>query len=418
MKEKIGKGKVINNSLPKLLILNNRNIFEQKTIANSFNEYFVNVGLKQACEIPQSQRSFEMYLKESDSFFEEVTLSDEERKTAFFCLKSGKSPGFAEINYGIVKQNFNSLLAPLKYIFNLSLKSGTFPEKMKIAQVTPVFKSGNTSLMTNYQPISALPCFSKMLERIMYNRLYKYLTGNNLLYCKQFEFQKGHSPEHAVLQLIEQINQSFEKNEFTLVVFADLSKAFDTVDHQILFKKLEYYGIAGNNLRWFENSLKGRQQFISFENNSTKKVTMTCGVPQGSILGPLLFLLYVNDLHHASKVLNPIMFADDTNLFFSRSDINLLFEKMNKELTNVSNWFNANKLSLNVKKSKFSFFHKSSKKDNIPLRLPNLNINGFTIERESLTKFLGVWIDENLTWRDHIHTVENKIAKNIGLLYQ
>ena len=132
MKEVIGKGKLVNNSLPKHLILNNRNIFDQKTIANSFNEYFVNVGPKLACEIPQSQRSFEMYLKESDSSFEEVTLSDEKIKTAFF----------------------------------------TFPEIMKIARVAPVFKSGDTSLMTNYRPISVLPCFSKMLERIMYNRLY------------------------------------------------------------------------------------------------------------------------------------------------------------------------------------------------------------------------------------------------------
>ena len=165
---------------------------------------------------------------------------------------------------------------------------------MKIARVTPVFKSGDTSLMTNYRPISVLPCFSKMLERIMYNRLYKYLTENNLLYCKQFGFQKGHSPEHAILQLVEQINQSFEKNEFTLGVFVDLSKAFDTVDHQILLKKLEYYGIAGNNLRWFENYLKDRQQFVSFEHNSTKKVTETCGVPQGSILGPVFLILYVN----------------------------------------------------------------------------------------------------------------------------
>ena len=295
MKEVIGKGELVNNSLPKYLIHNNRNIFDQKTIANSFNEYFVNVGPKLACEIPQSQRSFEMYLKESDSLFEEVTLSDEEIKTAFFSLKGGKSPGFDEINYGIVKQNFNSLLVPLKHIFDVSLKSGTFPEKMKIARVTPVFKPGDTSLMTNYRPICVLPCFSKMLERIMCNRLYKYLTENNLLYCKQFGFQKGHSLEHAILQLVEQINQSFERNEFTLGVFVDLSKAFDTVDHQILFKKLEYYGIAGNNLRWFGNYLKDRQQFISFENNSTKKVTITCGVPQGSILGPLLFLLYVND---------------------------------------------------------------------------------------------------------------------------
>ena len=169
-------------------------------------------------------------LKESDSSFEKVTLPDEEIKTAFFSLKGGKSPSFDEINYDIVKQNFNSLLVPLKCIFDLFLKRGTFPEKMKIVRVTPVFKSGNTSLMTNYQPISILPCFSKMLERIMYNRLYKYLTKYNLLYCKQFGHQKGYPAEHSALQVVAQINQSFEKNEFTLGTFVDLYKAFDKVD--------------------------------------------------------------------------------------------------------------------------------------------------------------------------------------------
>ena len=204
MKEVIIKGKLAYNLLPKHLILNNRNIFDQKTIANSFNEYFVNAGLKLAGEIPQSQRLFEMYLKECDSSFEEVTLSDEEIKTAFFSLKGGKSPGFDE----------------------------TINDKLP------------THICTS------------MLFKNASNRLYKYITESDLLYCKQFGFQKRHSLEHAILQLVEQIHQSFEKNEFALGVFVDLSKAFDIVDHQILLKKLEYYGITGNNLRWFENYLK------------------------------------------------------------------------------------------------------------------------------------------------------------------
>ena len=165
-------------------------------------------------------------------------------------------------------------------------------------------------------------------------------------------------------------------------MFVDLFKAFHTADHQILLKSLEYYGIAGINIRWFENYLKNRKKNISFEHSFTKKSTVTCGVPQGSILGPLLFLLYVTDLNHASKLLNPIAFADDPNIFFSVSDINILFEKMTKELINVSNWFNANKLSLNVKKKQVFFFPQIIKKDNISLRLLNLNINGLIVKRK------------------------------------
>ena len=164
--------------------------------------------------------------------------------------------------------------------------------------------------------------------------------------------------------------------------------------------------------------MKDRKQFISFEHNSTKEVTVTCGIPKGSILGPLLFLLYVNYLHHALKILNPIVFANNTNLAFLHSYIYILFEQMNKELINVSNCLMLISYVKNNKKTKYSFFHKSSKQDNIPLQPSNLNINGFTNERESSTTFLEVWIDKNLTWRDHIHTIENKIAKNIGLLYQ
>ena len=234
-----------------------------------------------------------------------------------------------------------------------------------------------------------------------------------MLYPKQFGFQKSHSTEHAIIQLIDQINSSFEKNNFTLGVFIDLSKAFDTVDHHILISKLENYGVNGNNLRWFQSYLKNRKQYLNFNNKITTLSQITCGVPQGSILGHLLFLIYVNDLNNASSVLDPIMFADDTNLFYSHKNIHQLFAKVNEELEKIEDWFKANKLSLNNKKTKYTLFHKNSIKDDLPLKLPDLKIANNEIERKKAIKFLGVMLDENVNWQEHIRTVENKIAKNI-----
>ena len=165
------------------------------------------------------------------------------------------------------------------HIFNLSLAKGIFPDDLKIARVTPVFKAGNENEVRNYRPISVLPCFSKILERIMYNRLFKYLTTNEILYKKQFGFQEGHSTEHAIMQLIDKINNSIEKNHFTQGVFIDLSKAFDTVDHYILITKLKQYGIQGNNIRWFESYLSNWKQYIAYNSKSTSFKDITFIVP-------------------------------------------------------------------------------------------------------------------------------------------
>ena len=221
-----------------------------------------------------------------------------------------------------------------------------------------------------------------MLERIMYRRLYSYLQENKILYSKQFGFQTGHSTDHAIIQLVEQIYENFEENKYTLGVFIDLAKAFDTVDHKILLRKMENYGIGGTTLKWFENYLTNRKQYIQISNiKKTDLKDVVCGVPQGSILGPLLFLIYVNDLQYASNLLDPIMFADD-----AEEKIKTFFDIVNIELQKNSQWFISNKLSLNVAKTKYSFFHKPSKKDNILLVLPKLNICNNEIKRsESIT---------------------------------
>ena len=256
------------------------------------------------------------------------------------------------------------------HIFNLSLQTGIFPDKLKIARVTSLLKGGENYQLGNYRPIFVLPCFSKVLEKIMYNRLYKYLTDNSMLYKKQFGFQDRHSTEHAIVQLVDQIRNSFESKQSTLRVFVDLSKAFDTVYPKILIFKLENYGIRGKNLLWFISYLTNRIQYIKNNNLNTSFQKIVCGVPQDSVLGPLLFLIYVNDLKDASKSLDCIMFIDDTNIFYSHQNVKGLFYPVNSELEKVSQWFKANKLSINIKKTKFTLFHKNSSKDDIPVKLP------------------------------------------------
>ena len=272
--------------------------------------------------------------------------------------------------------------------------------------------------MSNYRPISVLPCFSKLLERNMYNRLYKYLTTEKLLYSKQFGFQTGLSTEHAIVKLVDQIYKSFEKDHYTLGAFMDFLKAFDTVDHTILIRKLEMYGIKGINIAWFRSYLTNRVQYISLTHDlETDTENTCCGVPQGSILGPLLFLLYVNDLRNSSA-LDPIMIADNTNLFYEHKDLKTFFSVVNQELQKINEWFEANKLSLDVGKTKYILFHKPSRKNDLPLLLPSLPIKMHKMERVKSIKFLGVLLDEDLSWKDHIKCVENTAAKNIGLLYR
>ena len=418
IRDLIGKNKNKKNNLPQKLIIEGKLIYQKEVIIEKLNNFFLDVGPNLAAKIPNGQKKFDSYLATTNLIMEEPILTKIELHTAFNNLKKNKSAGIDQINVNVIKSVFDIIEPSLFHIFNLSLKSGHIPDKLKIAKITPIFKSGDETNISNYRPISVLPCFSKLIERIMYNRLYKYLSENKILYNNQYGFKKNHSTDHAIIELVKHISNGFNSDCYTIGVFIDLSKAFDTVNHKILLKKLENYGVKNQSLLWFKSYLTNRKQFILKESKDSKNNLITCGVPQGSILGPLLFLIYINDLYLSSKVLNTILFADDTNLFYSHKDITVLFKIFNEELDKINEWFISNRLSLNVEKTKFILFHKPSKAENIPLKLPNLLINNKIVKRELTTNFLGVLIDEKLSWKFHIKYIEGKISKNVAMLYR
>ena len=272
----------------------------------------------------------DVYLKKVDVLQPEYPLSINELKDAFFSLQTRKSPSHDEISFDVIKSCFGSLSKLVLHIFRLSLEERIFPDDLKTAKVTPIFKTSNENDFGNYRPISVLSCFSKILEKIMDKRLFNHLSKHNLLYQKQYGFPQGHSTEHAIMQVIDQINDNLENNCFTLGIFIDPSKAFDNVDHQILISKSNNYGVKGKNLSWFKSYLENRKQCLNYSNDVTNLAQIKCGVRQGSISGPSFFLIYVNDLCNASNILDLIMSADDTNLFLSHQILILFLEYLMK----------------------------------------------------------------------------------------
>ena len=411
LKEVINKKKTLNT--PKQFIINDKLEHNQGIIANKFNMYFTNIGNELAEKIPASELNPISFIKSRipDSIYLSEVDSNEVIKI-ILALKNASS-GHDGIHANILKKSYHLYIEPFVHVLNLSISQGFFPNIMKIAKVIPLYKSGDSMKISNYRPVSILPLFSKVLERLMYNRLMSFITKHKVLYKYQFGFRQNHSANMALILLIDKITSAIDNGEFVLGVFLDFQKAFDTVNHEILLQKLNVYGIRGTAYSWLEDYLKQRQQYVSFNNVESNKTTIKCGVPQGSILGPLLFLLYINDLVNTSPSLMPILFADDTNIFLSGKSLCEMIITMNNELQKISDWLKANRLSLNVKKTHYMVFRSKQRlsySDNC------LYMNNEAINVVEHTKFLGVTVDSQLTWQKHISVTKGKVARGIGVI--
>ena len=330
-------------------------------------------------------------------------------------LKNTNSTGYDDFSTKFLKISSSLVAKDLAKIFNLAINTGIYPDNLKIAKVIPIFKNGDQTSVNNFRPISILSPINKVFEKILYSRLIKYIDKSNILYKYQFGFRKKHSTEHALIELVDQIRSNIGGNKMTCGIFIDLSKAFDTVNHQILIDKLEHYGIRGKALEIFKSYLSNRKQYVQLENSKSQLRPISCGVPQGSVLGPLFFILFINDLYKCCPEGKVRLFADDTTIFFHNDNINDIVTTGKIIMTKLTDWLKANKLTLNADKSSFTIF-KSQRKivPNMPEKIDFLNQS---IKRASHNKFLGIILDEHLTWNNHISELSNKLKRLFHIFY-
>ena len=397
------------------IVYHNKSYTGKQNICNVLNEYFTNVGPNLADKIPNHQTNPTSYITRPipNSFVFRSILVHEVSDQIQNININKATIGIPSI---CVKLAGNHLSEALTTIYNNSIAQGTVPDILKISKVTPIDKGGDTTDPTNFRPISILSIFTQIFEKLVCKQLTNYIEKYEILSKLQFGFRKGTSTEHAIGEITENFKQSIDNNKYTCAIFLDFAKAFDTVNHLILLAKLEKYGIRGMPLKWFTSYLTNRQQYVALGDTQSSLQTVRCGIPQGSSLGPLLFLLYINDIPNSSNKLSFRIFADDTNIFTSSSNLKQLETTVNEELKKVKHWCNINKLSLNLEKTNYMIIKSPRKKEiTINIFLRNNDGTNYSLKRKDHIRYLGVMIDDSVSWKYHIAFISSKISRNIGI---
>ena len=385
-------------------------MLKSSELPDKFNNYFSSIAKELVSDIPSGHANFDSYLKNRipNSFYM-YNISNDEIVDAINELKN--SNGINQVSTNILKEMAFEISDPLFHILNLCIREGYFPSELKLGCITPIFKKGDKFTMSNYRPVCSLSPFSKIFERIIYNRMLQFIDKNNIFSETQYGFRKKKSCEAALLDFTNYIYEGLSKKLNIGSIFMDLSKAFDVIDHSILETKLEHYGFRGIFLKLLINFIKDRKYFVCVNGLKSDIRTLNIGVPQGSTLGPLLFLIYINDMKNSSELLKFIQFADDTTLMFRSNSIEKLNSTLEIEADKVVKWLYANRLIINLTKTHTMLF--TNKLGNLTLRL---KIHNNHLEDKAETCFLGVIIDRKLTWKQHIQHISDKISKTIALL--
>ena len=390
-----------------------------KNLADLFNHYFVNIGqnLDKANPNmnPRKRRNHATKVKSTFSF---KPVEVEKVCDLLESLSIDRAAGPDNIPAKLLKCVAPLIAPPLTFLINLSLKNGVIPSEWKEARVTPIHKGGSKDDIGNYRPISVIPILGKIIEKVAYDQLQTYLTDNNILTNKQFGFRPKHSTQDALLNVTEKWFEFIDGGNVVGVVMIDLKKAFDTVNHKILIHKLKMCGFDDHTLKWFGDYLSNRTQSTCVNGFVSDKENIKCGVPQGSLLGPLLFSLYVNDMPSIIKHSEMSLYADDTCLFCSAKKPEDVVKRINEDLVSVSEWLMENRLFVNKKKCEFMFLGSSSRLKKIERndKAMNVLIDNVVIQRTNTCKYLGVMIDETLQWNAHIEYIHKKVAKYVYLL--
>ena len=401
------------------IVSNGSDISDSGDIVRVCNQHFISVGTRLAEKIPFTDESPTAHIKVANVKFQHRTIAASQIVKVIKKLNN-KATGIHDIPNKILKDNVSILSPYLEEIFNFSIRTGVFPNELKIGKVTPIFKSGEKEDLNNYRPISVLPTIARVFEKLLYNQLYKFFTENQLLGDQQYGFRSLHSTALALGKCSNQWLMNIDNGKINSVIFLDIRKAFDTVNHEILLQKLSSYEIKGDTHKFFECYLKDRTQCCSVNGHMSSLETIEYGVPQGSILGPLLFLIYMNDLPLCLDNVDITMFAD-TNFMKAINSLKEIKEELVPALKKVYNWLRCNKLSLNTVKTEFMLIgthQKLERFDHDPAATPYMISAGTDseIKRVRIVKYLRLIVDDTLIWSDHAEYISTKIRRGIGIL--